>query len=163
MLLYNDPGKWNTRSRAEALAEKREDTDRRLQNNRLPDQAEFTARERRLGRVLHSSEVLRRLRRLGLRLYLTDGLPGQAGLYIVRNGELEFLGGMPLGWLPEYSIAHVNARNLPVREERGWRTLLVRLLKKRVVTERQLLQAFGLPSNGETASWYRRHLKACRG
>jgi hypothetical protein len=165
MLVYNDSIQLGDKilSKAERLQELRESTDRRLQPQRMADQADFTQAAARRGRVMHTAEVLRRLKRCVPRLWAADGLPGWVALHrINRQGQAEYMFAVPWGELPEYSIVHVDARNLPQREERGWRTVLIRLHRSGLLSEPQMSKAFGEPSNGVIASHFRRLLKARR-
>lgn len=96
-----------------------------------------------------------------------------------------YIGWVELGVLPEYEIDLVNDVGVAIGQRRGWRTILLRLMLRRytcarcqqgerpnrkgcgvrgcgrptpLVSEEAILQAFGDPSNGPTASNYRRQL-----
>lgn len=98
-----------------------------------------------------------------------------------------FISWLELGYSPEYEIDLVNDAQVAIGQKRGWRTLLLRLHARRkshcklceeydpkgfkthphpslkgqpvpIITERQMLEAFGQPTNGPTASNYRRQL-----
>jgi hypothetical protein len=96
-----------------------------------------------------------------------------------------YLGWVELGVLPEYEIDLVNDAGVAVGQRRGWRTILLRLHLRKylcpkcqqgerpnkrgcgikgcgrptpLASEDAILKAFGHPSNGPTASNYRRQL-----
>jgi hypothetical protein len=92
-----------------------------------------------------------------------------------------YIGWLELGESPEYEIDLVNDVDVAIGQKRGWRTLLLRLIARRaahckqcelnpkfhsgqkgrstsLVSEQQAEKVFGYPSNGPTASNYRRQL-----
>jgi hypothetical protein len=92
-----------------------------------------------------------------------------------------YIGFLDLGYSPEYEIDIVNDVDVAIGQKRGWRTLLLRLHMRRkahcelcklnppahpalkgpktsIVTEEQMYKAFGFPTNGATATNYRRQL-----
>lgn len=160
MLTLNGPLHDRPLSVAEELVRAKEDNARLTRRHDLPGQRDFVERDPRIGRALHSSEFLRRLRRAVPDLYVHPGQPGQVGLYraVHGAGELQYVCGMPLGDLPEYSIAHLDAKGVAKREERGWRTVLLRFIVGRHTTESRARRIFGEPSNGVVAKHWRRQL-----
>jgi len=102
-----------------------------------------------------------------------------------------YLGWIDEGIMPEYEVDLVNEVGVAVGQWRGYRTILLRLICRRwrcldcqhgekpkrlpcgsnvsycgfptsVITERDAERAFGPPTNGATASWYRRTLHEFR-
>jgi hypothetical protein len=113
----------------------------------------------RWGHVLHSSELLLRLQRIIPNLHVKDGRIGNdVSLFQVIGDEIKYLVWTHQGNLPEYSIVVTNWQNRPVREIRGWRTVLLRLIKAGVITEEQAVKQFGSPTNGEAARFYLQEL-----
>ena len=93
----------------------------------------------------------------------------------------EYLGWLHEGWNPEYEIDYVDDDGVPQGRRQGYRTLLLNTIIKRdgtgewmlkergivkdgtglplkIITEDQALAAFGVPTNGATASNYRKQL-----
>ncbi len=131
--------------------------DPRVKAERFPDQDFYAVHPRRLGRPLHHSDVLRLLRRLLPDLYVTDTQVGTVGLYVPHNRgkDLRFLGGCPLGWMPEWSMMLTDERGVAVEERRGWRTVLAKLIKQGVVEERDANRVFGRPiDEGPSKKWH---------
>jgi hypothetical protein len=147
-------------SKAEVLAKRTEELYHQMSSQRRPEQEEHTNPHARLGRPLHHSEFVHRLRRLIPTLALREGQPGNIALYRpTPNGDaLVYLGYLYKGDNPEYSTWLLNEWDVPVQERRGWRTTLLRLILNSTLTEQQVNQVFPRPSNGATASAYRRHL-----
>jgi hypothetical protein len=106
---------------------------------------------------------------------------------VVRTYEDGFHPGWEyLGWIqshlnPEYTIDIVDADGVPKGKINGWRTFLLNVIIRKdgtgkwilksngvvadgtglplkIITEEQALRAFGYPTNGATASEYRRQL-----
>ncbi len=132
-------------NKKEALIKLKEDTDRQLKSQRIADQEAFTDVDRRMGKGMLHTELYERVRKLNPNILMetSNNDSSVAGFYVVRNGQKEFVCAFHKGYLPEFSIVTVDARNLPVSERRGWRTVLLRLLAKRCLTLDQINAAFG--------------------
>jgi hypothetical protein len=94
-----------------------------------------------------------------------------------------YIGWIHSGDMPEYEIDLIDGFQCPIGQKRGWRTILLRMIARwnkrldkngepdldiwgtpirvsrgSIITEEQAHAAFGAPSNGITASNYRRQL-----
>ena len=170
-------------SSAEALAAKTEQLeDIRIRKSRKPDWDEYVDARRRWGYARHHSDILARLHRLIPNLYVADGFTRNTlSLYIwdrnqpfeindkvnVKVGGTVTVGWIQAGWSPEYEFDLVNDVGVAVRQIRGYRTALMRMMCRReaatfmprpLFTEEAAMEEFGHPTNGETASRYRQHL-----
>lgn len=111
---------------------------------------------RRRGEMLHSSDLIFRLQKLNPHILVQQQInfPDDWGLYSSAFGRIQFLTGLPKGWLTELSYALVDSRDLPTEERRGWRTVLVYCLMKGAITWEQVLVEFGEPNDGfNDARW----------
>lgn len=172
----------------EAIIAKQEQLEEvRIRKSRKADWDEYVDAKRRWGRALHHSDLIRQLSILIPNLYVTDGFMKHKdgsvdlSLYIWdRTAEFEpdprkakivggtvYLGYLHQNWNPEYEIDFVNDVGVAIRKLRGWRTTLLSLicrrdaktfLPKSLITEDQAYETFGYPTNGETASNFRRGL-----
>jgi hypothetical protein len=161
----------------EAIAAKTEQLeDIQARKSRKQDWDEYIDIKRRWGRSMHHSEIISRLRRLIPNLCVDDGAYSDTlSLYIwdrtaqfaYKTGGTIFLGWLHRGENPEYEVDLVNPVGIAIKQYRGWRTLLVRLicrrdaktfLPKSLFTEDQARAEFGEPTNGATASNYRGHM-----
>jgi len=121
-----------------------------LQTYRENDHDWFSNWSRRRGEVLHSSDLIYRLQKLNPHIFVQAqvNFPTDWGLYSSALGKIQFLTGLPRGWLTEWSFSLVDSRNLPIEEKRGWRTVVVYLLMKGAITWEQVMQEFGDPQDG---------------
>jgi hypothetical protein len=121
-----------------------------LQMYRETDHDWFTDWSRRRGVMVHSSDLIYRLQKLNPHISVQQQInfPDDWGLYTSALGRIQFLTGVPKGWLTEFSYALVDERDLPKEERRGWRTVLIYCLLKGAITWEQLLAEFGEPEDG---------------
>jgi hypothetical protein len=146
---------------AEALAQSFEQTDKALEQYRLPDQQQLKNVDARTGQPMHFTELVARIRKLNPSLWVEDSIhcPGHVGIYRHRTPtaedpcDKEFLVAFPAEVLPEYSIIEVDAADLPIRERRGWRTVLVRLLQQKALRIKGVIELFGDASGESSARW----------
>ena len=132
-------------SQQEKLAELWEDTDKQLQQERVPDQENWKNADRQRGIPLDSNELVRRVQKMNPLLWVEDslGCPGHAGFYFVKQGHKAFSGAhFKKGMVFEFSRIYVDAADRPVGLEYGWREVLHRLLKKRLLTWGQIVKQF---------------------
>ena len=116
---------------------------------RQSDHKEFKDFNRRRGVAMHSSDLIFKLQRLNPHIFVQQSynFENDWGLYSSAIGRIQFLTGLPKGWLTELSFSLVDARDLPTEERRGWRTVLVYLLMKGAITWEQVLDEFGEPND----------------
>lgn len=131
---------------------------------RLPEQNDFIDPRPRLGKLLSHNEFIARLRRALPTLHVQDGAPGCLALYrpTPNGNQLLFLGWIYKGESPEYSSYILGRYDVPLKERRGWRTVLLRLVQTGHISERQAIKHFGRPSNGITAKHWNRGLWLAR-
>lgn len=121
-----------------------------LQTYRQSDHDWFSDFSRRRGVAMHSSDLIYRLQKLNPHISVQQQInyPDDWGLYTTAYGRIQFLTGLPKGWLTEFSYALVDERNLPLEEKRGWRTVLVYCLMKGAIDWEEMLAEFGEPQDG---------------
>lgn len=117
---------------------------------RQSDHNEFKDFLRRKGEVMHSSDLIFKLQQLNPHIFVQQqyNFENDWGLYTSVMGRVQFLTGLPKGWMTEFSYALVDDRDLPTEERRGWRTVLVYCLMKGAITWEQVLDTFGEPQDG---------------
>lgn len=123
---------------------------------RQSDHEWFKDFARRRGEVIHSSDLIYKLQQLNPHIFVQQQInyPDDWGLYTSANGRVQFLTGVPKGWLTEFSYALVDKRDLPTEERRGWRTVLIYCLMKGAITWEQVEKNFGEPQDGfNEARW----------
>ena len=121
-----------------------------LQTYRQSDHDWFADFSRRRGVAMHSSDLIYRLQQLNPHISVQQqvNFPDDWGLYSTAYGRIQFLTGLPKGWLTEFSYALVDDRDLPVEEKRGWRTVLVYCLLKGAIGWDETIAEFGEPTDG---------------
>lgn len=121
-----------------------------LQLYRQSDHEWFKDFSRRKGEVMHSSDLIFAIQRLNPHIFVQQqyNFENDWGLYCSVMGRVQFLTGLPKGWLTEFSYAFVDDRDLPTEERRGWRTVLVYCLMKGAITWEQVIKTFGEPCDG---------------
>ena len=141
----------------ERLAALKEDTHKQLEQYRLSDHTELKQSEKRTGQMLYHTEVIRRIEKLtNKRVWAEDSnndksvcgfytFTTETSMHSADYGKKlkKFLCAFDKGPLPEYSHITVDERDLPIREKRGWRTVLTRLLQAKVITWPQVVYGFG--------------------
>lgn len=142
-----------------------------VKQQRFLDIEEYRNEAARVGHVMHHSEFLRKVATIAPNLLITDGrIKGDLAAFKVYgqpqpnldNRSFEYLFYIPTGVLPEFSTVEFDNRDVPVREkQRGWRTILLRLIKSKVITEKQVNKVFGYPS-GAAARRYQQQLFSFR-
>ncbi len=136
-----------------------EDRARLLQRTRNPMFEEMVG-QKRWGKALHHSEFVMKLERLlGGKLIVVDGnIEGNLSLLRVAGNDIAFVCWIDTGMMPEYSIVHFNKDRQPIKEQRGWRTALLRLIKTGTTTEEAVLKEFSEPTNGDESRFWREQL-----
>ena len=117
---------------------------------RQSDHEWFKDFSRRKGVCMHSSDLIRSLQKLNSHIFVQQSynFKNDWGIYTSALGRIQFLTGMPKGWMTEFSYAMVDDRDLPTEERRGWRTVLVYCLMKGALTWKQVVETFGEPRDG---------------
>lgn len=121
----------------------------------------------RKGKIMHSSELINKLRnecnvqcwyrehpqrgKITLMVHRSLGLvPPEVGCWV------------QLGFMPEYSIVRFDDHGVPLDEKyRGWRTPLLQLIIKRIITEETADRVFG-KAQGPASKRYRQTLHGFR-
>lgn len=151
-------------SPAEAVAKAKEETRKQATQHRVPDQDVLENREAAKGYYLEYSELIARIGRLNSKILFQKG--GVDNAVAVRFPKPDGMGGHTLEYvtgffcqpLPEFSSVILDDKGLPVREVRGWRSVLHALIRAGALTKRQCDVVFG-PAVGQRSSLWYRHLQ----
>lgn len=137
-----------------------------VKKQRWADQEELKDDVSRIGRPMQSADFLNVVKKLVPSLYVTEGrIVGHLALFRtygqpqprLDNRDFEYLMYCPTGMLPEFSMYEFDrVQNIPIREsQRGWRTVLLRLIKAGLVTEAVCDKVFGKPEGPSAGRWNR--------
>jgi hypothetical protein len=135
-------------------------------SQRARHQDDYKNDEARRGRQMMHSDFLFVLKRLVPDLYITEGrIEGDLAIFRTYAGpqtklegrDFEYLFYIPTGLLPEFSIWEFDTvRDIRVKEkQRGWRTILLRLIKLGLLTEDTCNKVYGRPDGQASTVWYR--------
>lgn len=100
----------------------------------------------RIGRIKHSVIFLNELRKAGVKCWYRDHPQAGKVTLIVQRGELPAEVGCwcQLGFAPELSIMRFDEHGVPLAEKyRGWRTPLLQLILKGIISEKKAIEVFG--------------------
>ena len=131
---------------------------------RHEDQDEM--RKDRTGHAMDCSLFLQKLHHLYPSLYVTQGgIVGDLALYAASGvakpewggNSFAYVGYVTLGTMPEFSRYEFDEKNdiLLRATDIGWRSVLLRFIQKRILTEEQCDKEFGPPSGGTNSLWYK--------
>ena len=150
---------WRSRiGRSEVTDFIREDRERMLKRTRNPEFEEMVG-EARIGKRMHSTELIRRLAKLIPNFVPWPGnIEGQTSLYRIFGDRVDFICWTSDGILQEFSSVEFNKWMQPIKEIRGWRTVVLRVIKFGLLTEEQARKEFGEPSNPSAAKFWNRQL-----
>lgn len=103
----------------------------------------------RIGTVMSHAEFITKLRRAGVRCWYTQHPHlDKAVLLVSKNSstEPEVACWVQQGQMPELSIMNFDDHGVPLAERRrGWRTCLLQLILKGIISEKTANQEFGRP------------------
>lgn len=137
-----------------------------LKKQRWADQEELKNDSSRIGRPLMSADFLNVVKKLVPNLYVTEGrIIGHLAIFRtygqpqprLEGRDFEYMFYCPTGLLPEHSMYEFDhVRNIPIREsQRGWRTVLLRLIKAGLLSESTCDKVFGKPEGPSANRWNR--------
>lgn len=160
----------------ESVIRERERAINQASKCKIGGQAELENSDRSAGPRLHYSEIIRRIQSLNPRIAIRDGMPGNVAIYRPKrreeynDAEREmrsaprdeqwfwdhvYVSGMLKDWLPEYAHVTLDNAGLPTREVRGWRSVLIALVKSGAITRRGCNELFGDPSGDKRSGrWF---------
>lgn len=152
-------------SPAEGVAKLKEGNQKLTDKKKIPNQSLLEDVDQAFGTPMHYSELIRRIKKINPAIIIEDG--GIQGAAAVRHycwdpyGGNDTLGaygkkyvtGFYKEILPEFSSITTDKKGLPHREIRGWRSVLLALMKSGAVTFEQLKKEFGNPVGQRSVLW----------
>lgn len=109
---------------------------------------EYADFEQRIGRVMHHAVFISILRKAGIQCFYRQHMhPQKATLWFLNSkGEEEVACWVQQGFMMELSVMRFDERGIPLDERRrGWRTSLLQLIMKGIITEDKANEIFGKP------------------
>lgn len=144
----------------EELAQQREFNQEIAKGYQWLTPEEYATEEPRIGVVMHSHQFITTLRdECKVRCWYVQHVhPDKVTLKVMNElaGEPEVACWVQLGNMPEYSLMRFDDHGVPTNERRrGWRTCLLQLILKGIVSEKDAEHAFGVAS-GPASERFRR-------
>jgi hypothetical protein len=184
MLVLNDSSDLGDKklNPEEGLAKLKERNRAITDRQKIVGQSELEDIERSAGPKMPYQELIRKLQKLNFNLKVRDGSPGNIAFYDLKTQlEVEqsynedhndfsrsewfkahkYITGCPKEPLPEYSTVTVDERGRPHRELRGWRSILISMVKNGVITYQQAEEEFG-PAMGKRSWRFEEQLQGFR-
>jgi len=122
--------------------------------------------EARIGRVMSHAEFITKLRKAGVHCWYVQHPHADKVtlLYQIRGLEKpEVACWAQFGQMPELSIMNFDQYGAPLAERRrGWRTCLLQIILKGIITEEKAIEVFGKPRQDKAFDRYNSLLKAFR-
>lgn len=149
---------------AEGIAKAKEDNLRQAAKHKVPDQKLLEDAEMARGNLMSWRELIRRVKRINPEiLFEKGGMPNAIAVRVIdpATKEKTYISGFYCEDLPEYSSLVVDEHGLPVRETRGWRTVLLSLIRAHHLDPEKVEVMFG-PAVGQRTMLWDRSLQAHR-
>jgi hypothetical protein len=157
----------------ESVYREREELLKLASSRKIDGQEELEDAERSAGPRMAWQEVIRRLRKCNPNLLFLDAQGGgHIAIYRPKTGQerenIELLDdtrpawwndhmyvtGFPKHEMPEFPHVILDTSNLPVREYRGWRSVLMALIKSGAISYTSAIQQFGEPTDSRSGRWH---------
>lgn len=146
----------------ESFQAEKEQSDSQVSEYRMDDQELLTDAKPRMVNIIMTRDFIKKLRDNGVRCFtLYNGMPQTVGLWACRpnSQEMVYVAYLQVPCMYEWSILRLDRHNLPNGEDyRGWRTVLVQLIEKGILTEKQTDKIFGKVTDSVVSRRYRRSL-----
>lgn len=149
----------------EELARLREASEEAAKEYQWLSPEEYAREGDRIGRIMHSIVFLNKLQQAGVKCWFrTHPQAGKVTLVVQRKGlEPEVGCWCQLGFAPELSVMRFDEHGVPLAEKyRGWRTCLLQLILKGVISEKKADEIFGKPKTTPAFHRYNRTLQVFR-
>jgi hypothetical protein len=147
----------------ESFAAEKENSDRQVAQYRMDDQELLTDAKPRMVHIITTWDFVKKLKDNGIKCFTFNNplMPQTVGLWArpKYSGQIVYVAYMQVPCMYEWSVLRLDRHGLPNGEDyRGWRTVLVQLIEKEVLTEQEAHRIFGPPTDGIVSRRYRRSL-----
>lgn len=134
---------------------------------RMADQHELTNALARIGKKMPSHEFVEKIKRINPFIWveesnnyddpsITDDKEKHNGMnwYTMRDKKkVCLMAAFKRGWVPEWTIVHVDDRDLPIDKTPGWREVILNLIRSKALTFKQIAPVFGNPATDAAWRW----------
>jgi hypothetical protein len=155
----------------EAVAREREELLKVIEPRKAYGQQELDKPERSHGSRLYYSVLLRKLTALYPNFLVKDGLPGNVAVYRPKteseklsdgydmarpawHNNSKYMTGFPKDWIPEWGHYLNDTDGVAEREVRGWRSILIAMIKQGLFTYAAAIEEFGNPEHDQRSRFW---------
>jgi hypothetical protein len=135
--------------------------------------------DRSIGTRMPSGELITRLQKLNPAILVKDGIPGNVALYVRKSesemavdgydllrpqwyNEHKYVTGFPTEPLAEWGHLTTDTDGIAEREVRGWRSVLIALIKAKAFTYEAAVEEFGDPIEDTRSKFWFEQLQGYR-
>lgn len=150
---------------SEELARLREGNEEVAREYQWATPDEYQNVEERTGKVMRHDEFITLLRKAGVSCWYTTHVHADKLVLLTARdgGPREVAAWVAFGFMPELSILNFDDKGAPLAERRrGWRTVLLQLILKGVISEDKANKIFGKPKLTASFARYNSTLQAFR-
>lgn len=150
----------------EAVAREREELTKAIAPRKAYGQEELDKPDRSQGARLYYSVLLRKLKAVYPNFLVKDGIPGNVAVYRPKtesekindgydlsrpqwHNESKYVTGFPKDWIPEWGHYLNDPDGIAEREVRGWRSILIAMIKQGLITYAAAIKEFGNPEHDQ--------------
>lgn len=154
-----------TNQTKEELARLREASAEQVKEYQWLSPEEYKNEGERIGHIMHSVVFLNKLQKAGVNCwYRNHPQPGKITLVVQRAALPPEVGcWCQEGFAPELSVFRFDDHGIPLAEKyRGWRTCLLQLILKGVISEKKANETFGFPKTTKAFHRYNSTLQNFR-
>ena len=148
----------------ESLAKIKEENAKLAQKSRIKHQDELENTEMALGQPMQWRNLVYLLQKMNSKILIRDGgvrdaiqvrYPDADDMYSRANGGdgTRYITGFYKEVMPEFSAIMSDERGRPKRECRGWRTVLVALIRQGIITYKSAVDVFGDANGIRAGRW----------
>lgn len=147
----------------ESFQAEKEASDRQVAEYRMEDQELLTDSKPRKVNILPTRDFVRKLQSNGIKCFTFNNplMPQTVGLWAKGrlSNEMIYIAYLQVPCMYEWSVLRLDRHGLPNGEDfRGWRTVLLQLIEKGILTENQAHKIFGRPTESLVSRRYRKSL-----
>jgi len=144
----------------EGVAKLKEGNQKLSDSFRLPNQTLLTDEDASHGQMMSSNDFISKLRKIDSGIIVEDGgVPGAVAVRYPRTDEetgqlvKSYVTGFYKGPMSEWSLILEDKNGKPTRHMRGWRTVLLDLMRGNILSYAQVKAAFGDPRGSRSILW----------
>jgi hypothetical protein len=155
----------------EGVIRLREELRKDISHREAYGQKDIEKAERSESSKMYYSVLLRKLRAIYPAMLVKDGMPGNVALYrpktkaeIINDGydlsvpkwynEHKYFTGFPKEAIPEWGHYVNDTDGIALREVRGWRSVLIAMIKQGLVTYEQAVEEFSDPIHDQRSKYW---------